>query len=108
MTADPDLPSVTSGLEMPMPARRSGADNPLRLVPVEMAIVVGKARLTIGELVKLRRDSVLPLDKKIDDPVEIYVADKLIALGELQEIQGESGSRLAVRLTEIIGLSGAD
>lgn len=73
-------------------------------VPIEVVISVGKARPLVSELVNLRRDSVLPLDSKIDDPVEIYIGDRLIARGELQEMEGEGG-RLGVRLTEIEDLS---
>ena len=34
-----------------------------------------------------RRDAVLPLDRRVDDPVELYVGDRLIARGELQELE---------------------
>ena len=55
-------------------------------VPIEVTISVGKARPLVSELVELRRDSVLTLDSTIDDPVELYIGDRLIARGELQEI----------------------
>ncbi len=69
-------------------------------VPIEVTISVGKARPLVSELVELRRDSVLTLDSSIDDPVELYIGDRLIARGELQEIGDETG-RLGVRLTEV-------
>ncbi len=73
-------------------------------VPIEVVISVGKARPLLSELVGLRRDSVLTLDSKIEDPVEIMVGDRVIARGELQEIDSETG-RLCVRLTEVADLS---
>lgn len=73
-------------------------------VPIEVTISVGKARPMVSELVELRRDSVLTLDSKIDDPVELYVGDKLIARGELQEIEDGTG-RLGVRLTEVADIA---
>ena len=73
-------------------------------VPIEVAILVGKARPLVSELVELRRDSVLTLDSSIDDPVELYIGDRLIARGELQEI-GEDTGRLGVRLTEVADFS---
>lgn len=82
-------------------ARRSSA---LLGVPIEVLVSVGKARPLVSELVSLRRDSVLPLDSRIDDPVEIYIGERLIARGELQEMDGDDG-RLCVRLTEIEDLS---
>ncbi len=73
-------------------------------VPIEVTISVGKARPLVSELVELKRDSVLTLDSAIDDPVELYIGDRLIARGELQEIGDESG-RLGVRLTEVVDFS---
>ncbi len=72
-------------------------------VPIEVTVSVGRARPMISEIVALRRDSVLPLDSRIEDPVEIYVGSQLIARGELQELE-EEGGRLGVRLTEIVDL----
>ena len=73
-------------------------------VPIEVTISVGKARPLVSELVELRRDSVLTLDSTIDDPVELYIGDRLIARGELQELGDDSG-RLGVRLTEVTDFS---
>ena len=72
-------------------------------VPVEVTISVGKAKPLISELLSLSQGSVIPLDSRIDDPVEIYIGEKLIARGELQEIDGEPG-KLGVRLTQVVEL----
>ena len=85
------------------PARQARAGAFLG-VPIEVTISVGKARPLVSELVELRRDSVLTLDSTIDDPVELYIGDRLIARGELQEIGDDSG-RLGVRLTEVADFS---
>lgn len=74
-------------------------------VPIEITVSVGRARPMISEVVSLRRDSVLPLDSRVEDPVEIYVGSQLIARGELQELE-EDGGRLGVRLTEIMDIGG--
>lgn len=73
-------------------------------VPIDVLISVGKARPLVSELVQLRRDSVLTLDSKIDDPVELFIGERLIARGELQEMDDGSG-QLGVRLTEVADLS---
>lgn len=78
--------------------------NPFTQVPIEITISVGKARPLVSDLLKLQNDSVLPLDKKIEDPVELYVGDKLIARGQLEEMEGDETGRLAVRLTEVADL----
>ncbi len=78
--------------------------NPFTQVPIEITISVGKARPQVRELLRLKRDAILPLDRKVDDPVELYVGDKLIARGELTEMEGEHAGQLGVRLTEVVDL----
>ncbi|MFT6450575.1 MAG: flagellar motor switch protein FliN/FliY [Halocynthiibacter sp.] len=78
--------------------------NPFTQVPIEIMISVGKARPLVSDLLKLQNDSVLPLDRKIEDPVELYIGDKLIARGQLEEMEGDEAGRLAVRLTEVADL----
>lgn len=80
--------------------------NPFAHVPIEVTISVGRARPLVRDLLRLGRDAVLPLDRRVDDPVELYVGDRLIARGELQEMEGESAGQLAVRLTEVANLRG--
>jgi flagellar motor switch protein FliN/FliY len=94
-------PGAEPAAERPSRAARAGA---FLGVPIEVTISVGKARPLVSELVELRRDSVLTLDSTIDDPVELYIGDRLIARGELQEIGDDSG-RLGVRLTEVADFS---
>jgi flagellar motor switch protein FliN/FliY len=103
-----DDTGATTGTEL-APAATPSGPQPRRGasfmgVPIEVTISVGKARPLVSELVELRRDSVLSLDSKIDDPVELYIGDRLIARGELQEIEDGSG-RLGVRLTEVADFS---
>ncbi|SFL75763.1 FliM/FliN family flagellar motor switch protein [Shimia aestuarii] len=70
-------------------------------VPVEVIVSVGKARPLIGDLLDLSENAVLPLDKRVEDPVELYIGDRLIARGELEELEGAQKGLLAVRLTEL-------
>ena len=73
-------------------------------VQIEVTISVGKTRLPLSELIKLEKDSILRLDSLIDDPVDIYVGDRLVAHGDLEEGDGEDG-QLRVRLTDVADLS---
>lgn len=82
----------------------AGDQNPFTQVPIEIIISVGKAHPKIKELLQLEQDAVLPLDKKIEDPVELFVGGRLIARGELQEMDGDQAGQLAVRLTEVVNL----
>lgn len=80
---------------------------PFAQVPIEITISVGHARPLVSDLLKLGRDSVLNLDRRVDDPVELYVGDRLIGRGELEELDGERAGQLAVRLTELASLKDA-
>lgn len=75
--------------------------SPLTLVPLEVTISVGRARPLVRDLLALDPGAVLPLDRSINDPVELFVGDRLIARGELQEVDGGQPGQLAVRLTEV-------
>lgn len=70
-------------------------------VPIELTISVGRARPRISDLMKMGRNAVLPLDTRVDDPVELYVGDKLVARGALEELDEPQSGQLAVRITEI-------
>lgn len=74
---------------------------PFSSVPIEITISVGKARPLVRDLLRLGRDAVLPLDRRVDDEVELYVGDRLIARGHLEELEGDQKGQLAVRLTDV-------
>jgi flagellar motor switch protein FliN/FliY len=69
-------------------------------IPIEITISIGMARPPIKDLLSLEEDSVLPLNSVLDDPVELYVGEKLIARGLLEEMDEGSG-RLGVRVIEV-------
>ncbi len=75
-------------------------------IPVELTVCVGKARPMIGDLLKMRRDALLPLDTRISDPLEIRVRNRVIARGELQKLS-DASDQLAVRVTQIADISDA-
>lgn len=89
----------------PMPA--ADPSNPFTSVPIEVSVCVGKARPLIRELVVLGENAILTLDSRVDDPVELYVGDRMIAKGMLEEKEGDSTGQLVVRLTEIVEFQSA-
>lgn len=74
-------------------------------VPIEIVVAVGRARPLVRDLLRLQRDSVLVLDRRVEDPVDLYVGDRLIARGLLEELDGEQAGQMVVRLTEVADLS---
>lgn len=82
--------------------------HPLRNVPVEVTISVGRARPLVRDLLELGENAVLPLDKRIDDPVDLFVGGRLIARGQLEQVADSDCGQLAVRLTEVISNGATD
>ena len=78
--------------------------NPFEAVPIEVTVSVGRARPLIRDLLNMGENAVLTLDKRIEDPVDLYVGDQLVARGLLEEVEGDQPGQLAVRLTEIADL----
>jgi len=87
------------------PSSPTNETNPFTRVPIEITVSVGHAHPMVKDLLQLENEAVLMLDKRVEDPVELYVGDKLIARGELQELEGENAGQLAVRLTEVADLA---
>ena len=72
-------------------------------IRVRVAVEVGAVELTLREVMALEIGGVYPLDRRLDDPVEIMVNGRLVARGEIVSI----GDRFGVRLTAIVsGLTG--
>ena len=78
--------------------------NPFSSVPIEVTVSVGKARPLVKDLIMLGKNAVLPIDKRIDDAVDLYIGGRLIARGLLEEAEGNSDGQLVVRLTEVFGI----
>ena len=67
-------------------------------VPVKMQAVLGRARMTVSELMQMAPGRVVELDRKVGEPVDIFVSNRLIARGEVVLID----RALGVTLTEIV------
>jgi len=95
--------------EIPMAERRDEADGAVYkrsifALPVSVQVVIGTARPTIAELLQLKQDSLIKLDSKIDDPVDLCIDNRVIARGELVETDPATGG-IGVKLTEIVDIS---
>lgn len=73
----------------------------LQAVPIEIRVSVGRARPLLRDIMALTPEAVLPLDSRVEDPVALYVGDRIIAEGELVELEGERAGQLAVRVTRL-------
>ena len=63
-------------------------------VPVQVTVHVGRAQVTLGELVKLTPGSLLELDRETHEPADILVNGKVVARGEIVTIDDTYGVRV--------------
>lgn len=69
----------------------------LRNVRVSVTVCIGSAELTVGELLGARAQQVLPLDRNVDQPVDVLVEGQVVARGMLVAVE----ERFGVRITEL-------
>ena len=67
-------------------------------VPVQVSAVLGRSKMDIGELLKLGPGTVLELDRRVGEAIDIYVNNRLVARGEVVLVE----DKLGVTMTEII------
>lgn len=67
-------------------------------IPVNISVVLGKTNMQVQQLLKLGRGAVVELDRKVGEPVDIYVNNRLVARGEVVVVEDKIG----VTMTEII------
>jgi flagellar motor switch protein FliN len=76
-------------------------------IPVDVQIVLGSTEMPVSDLMALQKGSIVALDRRIGEPVDVVVNGRRIARGEITVMDGDS-SRFGIRLTEIIaGTKGA-
>ena len=67
-------------------------------VTVNVSAVLGKSTMEVSQLLKLGRGTVVELDRKIGEAIDIYVNDRLVARGEVVLVE----DRLGITMTEIV------
>ncbi len=81
------------------PSSRGAADlEAVFDVPVKVSAVLGRARMEVGDLLRLGPGAVLELDRKVGEAIDLYVNNRLVARGEVVLVE----DKLGVTMTEII------
>lgn len=68
-------------------------------VPVTVTVSIGRTRLAVSDLLEMTADSIVQLSARIDDPVDLMIDDRIIARGDLIEVEGGG---LGLKITEIM------
>lgn len=67
-------------------------------IPVEISVVLGRSNMPVNQLLKLGRGAVIELDRKVGEPIDILVNNRLVARGEVVVVE----DRIGITMTEII------
>src|SRR5690349_9995852 len=67
-------------------------------IPVQITVVLGRTSMQVNQLLKLGRGAVIELDKKVGEPIDIFVNNRLVARGEVVVVE----DRIGVTMTEIM------
>ncbi|TAJ74553.1 MAG: flagellar motor switch protein FliN [Phenylobacterium sp.] len=93
---DSDADNMLAGL---LGEERTAGDlAPVFDVPVAISAVLGRSSMSVAQLLQLTQGSVLELDRKVGEAIDIYVNNRLVARGEVVIVD----ERLGVTMTEII------
>ena len=92
-----DVPAAFTPLVADVPPSAGRLDL-LRGVQMHASVELGRARLTLNELLNLRDGAVLELDRAAGEPADLSVNGRLIARGEIMVVD----ENYALRITEII------
>lgn len=106
-TNDPG-PAAGAVATSPPPAGAGAAANPLAAqdagslaalydLTLPVSIELGRTRMTVQEVLALGRGSVVQLERLVGEPVDVYVADRHFAAGEVVVM----GEQFGVRITRI-------
>ena len=66
-------------------------------VPVNLSVELGSRPIAMGEVLKLTVGSVVQLDKPAEEPVALYINQKLLAHGTVVMLD----DKLGIKITEI-------
>jgi len=98
LTTETTSPVEGSGAGVAAKQPAASTTAPLLMgVKLPIRVLVGRAQLSLRDIVRLGNGSVVELDCSPDDPVEIIVNDRVIARGEIVVVSGNYG----VRITKI-------
>ncbi len=94
-----DAPKSTLGDHYDMDTIRPEKDlHAIYDVPVQVSAVLGRTTMQVSQLLKLGRGAVVELDRRVGEPIDIYVNNRLVARGEVVVVD----EKLGITMTEIV------
>jgi flagellar motor switch protein FliN len=63
-------------------------------VPMNINLEVGRRPMKVREILLLKPESIVEIAKSAGENIDIYINDRLVAFGEILEVEGKAGIRL--------------
>jgi len=67
-------------------------------IPMNIALEIGRRSMKVREILQLKPDSIVDIPKSAGENIEVFVNGRLVAFGEILELEGKAG----VRLTDFV------
>lgn len=96
--ATKELPDVSEATVSSAPAPVGAGLNVVMDVPLRLSVEIGSTQLLVREILQLVKGSIVELDRMNGEPADIYVNERLVALGEVTVID----DKLAVKVVEVV------
>lgn len=106
MTSVPQQDPMEAAFEELQAVIAGGGEVPLGLLldlTLPVSIELGRTSMTVQDVLRLGRGSVIQLERLAGEPIDIFVGDRRFAEGEVVVL----GEHFGVRLTRILSRKGA-
>lgn len=90
--------ALSASMQEDMREKLAADLRPVFDVPVSVQAVIGRTTIEVSKLLELSPGTVLELDRRVGEAIDIYVNSRLVARGEVVVVD----DRLGVTMTEII------
>lgn len=77
----------------------SNSINMLLDVPLKMSVQLGQTRMSVRQLLRLKKGKLVLLDRLSGEAVDVFIGDKMLAKGEITV----ESDRIAVRISTLYG-----
>ncbi len=99
--AEEDVAEIEEDLETMGGSAEDGAESSLEAiydVPVEISVILGTTSMTVSELLQIGSGTIIELERKVGEAVDVFINKRLVARGEIVIVEEFIG----ITMTEVI------
>jgi len=82
------------------PQNQPNTINMLLDVSIPIAVQLGQTKMTVRELLKMKKGQVVKLDSMAGETVDVFISKKMLAKGEITVV----GDKMAVRVSQLFSV----